>query len=387
MSRGKTVAARPVSDGRRIRWTLEQAVQAGTDRVRVDWLRFTLPLSAVVASEDRKVIDASVLGAMDRRGRELQIAIQATSGADEPIGALYVVRRGAARVCEILDAFEPGAVEDKGMDFYLTRVPLRVGDETVGYVLAGGKSSDQAATVHVNLFGSACLHISRAQWAAISAWIEQSGGWVTRCDLAVDVFAGDDITALPDQYRAGAFDVRGQRPSQREAGSWTSGHSRTFYVGQRLTGKEFRGYEKGDQLLGHEAGDEWIRYEIEFRNNARIIDPEILTRPADFFAGAYPFCESLLERLAVEADAQRIPAGQRVKDKTAEAAVRRVAGWVRRVAAPSLCAVLSYGGELIDSIVDSESWRKAARLRGWSPAELRAAFNQSFGAMVPATSQ
>lgn len=382
MSRG--VAAKAVSDGRRIRWTLEQVAQAATDRVRIDWLRFTLPLAAIVPYEERAEVDATALGALDRRGRELQFAARASQGTDEPLGAMYVAKKAAAMLCGVLDELSAGGVEERGMDFYIARVPLLVQGETVGFVLAGGKSSDQAATVHVNLFGSACLHVSPGKWCRVKQWIDQAAGWVTRCDLAVDVFAGDDVAELPAQYLAGRFDVRGQRPSQREAGAWTSGHSRSFYVGRRETGKEFRGYEKGDQLLGHEAGDEWVRYEVEFRNNARVIDTDILTRCADFFAGAYPFCEGLLDRLEVQAQAQRIPAGQRLKDKTAEAAVRRVAGWVRRVAAPSLCAVLSYGGELIDGIVESESWRQAARLRGWGPGELRRAFDTAFGAMAPA---
>lgn len=100
------------------------------------------------------------------------------------------------------------------------------------------------------------MHLSPAKWAKVREWVANSNGWLTRVDLAVDVWTGEDITALPDLYRTGAFDVRGQRPSQTENGSWTSGHSRTFNVGKRETGKALRAYEKGDELFGHEANDD-----------------------------------------------------------------------------------------------------------------------------------
>ncbi len=299
---------------------------------------------------------------------------------------MYVARKAANMLRARLPGFEVGAVEDKGMDFYLARVPVLFEGVTVGHVLAGGSSSTQAATVHFNLHGAACLRITSQDHCRIAAWIRQSSGWITRCDLAVDVFDGDDITDMPRAYLSGAFDLRGQRPKQREAGSWTSGFSRTFYVGRRETGKELRAYEKGDELFGPELDDAWIRYEVEFRNNLRVIDVAILERPADFFAGAYQFCADLLDRIGVDSHAQRIPAGQRVKDATAKAAAHRVAAWIKRVAAPSVCALLQYGGDLLENIVDSEAHRTAVRLRGWNTAELAAAFRSEFGALAPAPS-
>lgn len=380
------VAAQAVSDGRRIRWTLEQRATQDQQRVRCDWLRFTLPVAAVCPWVERLPVDATVLGAMDWQERELQLAARLSEGDDEPAGALYVARKAAQAIADVLGVFELGQVDDKGLDYYLCRVPLLVEGQVVGHVLAGGKTQSQAATVHVNLHGEGCLRVSHAKWAEVASFIEAGQGWITRCDLAVDVFAGEDIAAVPGAYLAGAFNVRGQRPAQREAGAWTSGHSRTFYVGRRETGKEFRGYEKGDQLFGADVGDPWVRYEVEFRNNARVIATDILRRPADFFAGAYPFCADLLARLSIDAAAERIPAGQRVKDATAKAAAMRLGTWVKSVAAPSLCALLRYGGEVLDLIVDSEAHRVPGRLRGWSASEVHRAFSQAFGALAPAPS-
>ncbi|MBN8490101.1 MAG: replication initiation factor domain-containing protein [Burkholderiales bacterium] len=378
MKPGRTVAAQAVSDGRRIKWTLEQAIQGETDRVRVDWLRFTLPLGAVVPFEQRGEVDPGVLGTMDRAEREVQVLARGIEA--EPLGAMYVARKAAVMLADRL-GFEVGTVEDRGQDFYLCRVPLLVNAETVGFVLAGSdKSAQQAGTVHFNLFGAACLRVSHAQWAGVASWVRDASGWITRCDLALDIFEGFDIASMPQAWLNGQFDVRGQRPAEREAGAWTSGHSRTFYVGKRETGKELRGYEKGDELFGHEAGDPWFRAEVEFRNNARVIDPAILERPADFFAGAYPWCAALLAAQSVQAEPVRIPAGQRVKDATARAAVSRTAAWVVRVAMPSVREVFDKAGEFFDEQLIGSVGRLSHRLRGWSEVERRQAFAQVFGA-------
>lgn len=383
MTKGKTVAAHPVMDGRRVRWTLEQQEQRTQEKVRIDWLRFTLPLDAVVRCDRDLDPDLSALALVDKRARDLVRACRNADAELDYTGAMAVAKSCARQLVERLGVFEVGQVEDKGMDYYSARCSILVEGQVVGVCLAGGKSPDQAGTVHVNLFGAACLHLSPAKWATVRQWVAESKGWLTRADLAVDVWTGEDITQMPVWYLEGAFDVRGQRPSQTEAGSWTSGHSRTFYVGKRETGKCLRAYEKGDELFGHEVNDPWVRYEVELRNNARVLDLELLTRPADFFAGAYPFCAALLERLEVVAQAQRIPAGQKLKDATAEAAALRAANWTARVAAPTVCALLSMGGDVLDFIVESNEHRIPGRLRGFTVPQLREAFNKVAAKFAP----
>ena len=383
MTKGTAIAARPITDGKRIKWTLEQLVQETQQRVRLDWCRFTLPLDAVVRSDRSLDPDLTVFDLLDRRTRETLVACRNADAELDYTGAMAVARSGANQFATLVGVFTVGQVEDKGMDYYAARCPLMFEGAVVGYCLAGGKSEGQAATVHLNLWGSACLHLSPAKWAKVREWVANSNGWLTRVDLAVDVWTGEDITALPDLYRTGAFDVRGQRPSQTENGSWTSGHSRTFNVGKRETGKALRAYEKGDELFGHEANDDWIRYEVEMRNNARVLDLDLLTRPADFFAGAYPFCNALLERLNVEADPQRIPAGQKLVDLTAESAVLRGSKWFSRVCAPYLCWLLTNGGEILDFIAETEAHRLPARLRGFTLASLRDAAQKVAAGFAP----
>lgn len=382
---GQRVSARPVVDGRRVRWTLEQVAARDQALVRVDWLRFTLPLDHVSGGRDVCELGREFLAALDQRGRELVAmarGVEVNTG-----GAMWVAREGARRFCEwvqpLAGGFEVGTVEDKGLDFYEARCAVMFEGAVVGYVLAGGKSSAQAATVHFNIFGGGCLHLSHANWLTVRDVIEQARGWITRVDLALDVFEGDEVTAVPAAYLAGAFDVRGKRPEQTEHGSWTNGHSRTFQVGKRETGKCLRAYEKGDEQFGADVGDPWVRYEVEFRNSARVIDLDVLARPADFFAGAYPFCEALLERLSVECAAQRIPTASRVKDATEQAAAVRVYRWLRHTAMPSVGAVFELGGDLLADLLRSEADRWPARLSGFSRESVREAFEKVAAGLAP----
>ena len=376
MNKGLTVAAQQVIDGRRIRLTLEQMQQESQQMVRLDWLRFTLPIDAIVRSDREASPDLAAFAAADAQARRKMVACRLVDASLDYTGAMALARETAKQLVEHLGLFEVGQVEDQGMDFYTARCPLILEGATVGWCLAGGKSLQQAGTVHVNLFGGACLHLSPAKLALLRDWLQRSNGWLTRTDLAVDVWSGEDIQLVESLYLEGAFDVRGQRPSQTNNGSWTCGHSRTFNVGKRETGKMLRAYEKGDQLFGHEANDPWVRYEVELRNNARVLDLDLLIRPADFFAGAYPFCAALLDRLQVEASAQRIPAGQKLADVTAEAAAMKAAQWTSRVAGPTVCALLSMGGDILDFIVQAQSHRTPTRFRGFTPAAMRQALQK-----------
>jgi phage replication initiation protein len=353
---------------------LEQVAAGDAQRARIDWLRFTVPLGAVVHVDALPALSVEFMENTDQRCRDL---VRDTRSSLIPVfGAMYAARAAAKLVSRLLGAFDVGDVEGRGTDFYTARCSLTHEGHVVGYCLAGGNSSAQSQTVHVNLFGEAALHLSHANYRPVREFIEESGGWITRCDIAVDVFHGDDITAVPDAFMAGEFDVRGKRPSQAEAGSWSSGHSRTFYVGKRESGKLFRAYEKGDQLLGPESNDAWIRYEVEFRNQSRVIDPAVLDRPGDFFAGAYPFCEALMNRLQASACPSRIPTVRQLVDRVAHAAATRVARWVRDTAGPSVVALFEFGGDLFESLVLDQQGRKPRRLAGFSRASLIEGFGK-----------
>lgn len=383
MKVSQRVSERPVLAGHRIKWTLEQARQESQENVRLDWLRFTVPLDAILCPETLPALDAEAMDSMSRADREL---IQATRAIDSSVcmnSAVGAARHGARMLAQMLGLFEADQDAERGMDFYEVRCALRHEGAVVGYVLAGGKSQAQASTVHVNLFGQACLHIRPYQWRKVRDWLEQAGGWITRVDLALDVFQGHDIRDVQSAWTSGEFDVRGKRPSQTEHGAWTSGHSRTFQVGQRMTGKVFRAYEKGDEQFGHEENDPWIRYEVEFRSSSRVVDLDTLTRPADFFAGAYPFLERIARECQTGAAAERIPTFKKVKDATELAAATRVVRWLTKTVGPALSSVFWHGGDILANIAADQRHRTPSRFVGFARENIRVALEKVAAGMTP----
>lgn len=393
-----TSKVRAVLQGQRVKFTLEAIEQANPNRVRVDWLRFTVPVDSFMVSfapefsafdQDASAFEAAaraegVWRALDASPELASMAVQITTG-DRVVSrsAQSLAKQAAAQLVERIGLFSIGEPEASGMDFYAARCAVVYEGATVGYVLAGGKSDSQRHTVHVNLFGSACLHLAPVHLERIAQWIDQLGGWITRTDLALDVWHGLDVTEVRQAWIDGEFDVRGKRPGQKEHGSWTSGHSRTFEVGNRGTGKLMRAYEKGDELLGDEANDPWVRLEVELRNSHRIVETDVIRRPADYFAGAYPYCAAFLARLDLGVSPQSIPTHAEVKDKTAEAAVTRVVRWITNTAAPALAAVWNLGGDMVAEVIEKNQHRQARRLAGFSPADIQAAFHQVARAIAP----
>lgn len=380
----RTTQARPVLDGRSVKWTLERAQAEDPGLVRIDWLRFTLPLETVVQRAPHLNQDLTYFDLLDQSGRDVARMARCADRGDGATSAQAVARAGAHWFCSLMGSpFEVGPIDEKGMDYYTARTPLMVEGAVVGFCLAGGKSTNQASTVHFNLFGSACLHIGSSQWARVKPAIDSGFGWITRVDLALDVFEGFDIEQTRTAYLSAMFDVRGKRPGQREIGSWTLGHSRTFEVGSRATGKVCRTYEKGHEQFGAESTDPWVRVEVEFRANHRVIESEVLTCPGDFFAGAYPYCQRLMEQRKAVHISRRIPTNSEVADKTADAAATRVVRWVGRTAAPALAYLLSHGGDLLETIIDREAYRMPKRFVGFGTAEVRAALKRLAETMAP----
>lgn len=393
-----TSKVRPVLQGNKVKFTLEAIEQANPNRVRLDWLRFTAPVDTFnvsfapdfgpfTVSAAQFAESARYEGVHDalQAPRQLALAAGLLVCSDSVVSrsAESAAYQAAVQLVERLGMFSAGEPEPSGMDFYTARCPVIYEGSTVGFVLAGGKSDHQRNTVHVNLFGSACLHLAPVHLQSLAAWIDQLGGWITRADLALDVWQGLDVTEVRQAWIDGHFDVRGKRPGQKEHGSWTSGHSRTFEVGNRSTGKLMRAYEKGDELFGHEANDPWVRLEVELRNSHRIVETDVIRRPADYFAGAYPYCASFLARLDLDVSAQRIPTHAEVKDKTAQAAVTRVVRWITNTAAPALSAVWNLGGDMVAEVIEKNQHRQARRLAGFSPADIQAAFHQVARAIAP----
>lgn len=153
-----------------------------------------------------------------------------------------------------------------------------------GIVAWGGKA--QRGTVHVEINGTGCTRI--ADWTLVRSWGEAQSAWITRIDLAHDDLDGAqcNVPQVLKWHEQRGFNCGGRNAKVKLAGDWhdlTDG--RTIYIGTRGN-KMLRCYEKGKQL--GDTASEWFRVELELRNKNRHLPWEMLTKPGQYLAGAYP---------------------------------------------------------------------------------------------------
>ena len=165
----------------------------------------------------------------------------------------------------------------------------RVSRGRVGW---GGDS--QRGTLHGALNGQGCARIK--DWQQVQAWGESVGAAITRADVAHDDLAGQTVNIIKARkwYELGGFNCSGRPPAVKLIDDLGSGKGKTLYIGNRAFGKQCCIYEKGKQLgapLSH-----WCRVEVRFGNKSRVIPWDIVTRPGDYLAGAYPCLAYLSER-------------------------------------------------------------------------------------------
>ncbi|PPK71895.1 DNA relaxase NicK [Methylobacter tundripaludum] len=198
----------------------------------------------------------------------------------------YVVSLSAV----LFDVFGYGVTgqRESGMNFY--KSSFNLGHNGWGLVCIGGQNGSCSVTVK----GQGLL-------AAKPGWEQRlydllktiPGSKLTRVDLANDNFNSkvsmDDYLAM---YKADLFTSRGRPPNVEQLGNWITpnGKGRTLYIGNRKSGKLLRIYEKGLQLANgfHEKFPNWLRVELELKNQDRVIPFDVLLRPGQYLAGAYP---------------------------------------------------------------------------------------------------
>ncbi|MGC5932584.1 replication initiation factor domain-containing protein [Ralstonia pseudosolanacearum] len=189
---------------------------------------------------------------------------------------------------QLTEIFGFGVTADlkRRRDFYLNAWELGDG---YGYIALGGTS--QRATMLVNITGQGCI-AARPGWEGrlydfLSSVARRPS--ITRVDLAHDCMQGEYTVEQADQwYDDGLFSLSSHAPTCEHRGDWKkpTGKGRSLYVGLRRNGKLCRVYEKG-----MEQGDEsspWVRFEVEVRNNKRVIPLDVLLDPSGYFVGAYP---------------------------------------------------------------------------------------------------
>lgn len=167
------------------------------------------------------------------------------------------------------------------------------GFDSIGLVRWGGES--QRGRVLLSMMGKGCELVK--DWAGLATWLQDHRARITRVDVAHDDHDGQtaSIEWAAKQHRAGGFNAGGRQPAHSTAGDWLDGaegtKGRTLYVGNRNSGKLCRIYEKGKQL--GEPSSRWTRIEVEWRAQDRVIPFDVLTRPGQYLAGAYPCLRGL----------------------------------------------------------------------------------------------
>lgn len=238
-----------------------------------------------------------------------------------------------------------------GRDFYAYTWTIKnEWDKEVASVSGGGET--QRETFCVTIKGEGCTFAAKGWEFRLHQYFNRFDPRVTRIDLARDFLNGEvTIADVVGCYETGAFDYRNRRPSFTRHGSGDgrvrgAEHSRTFQVGQRESGKLMRAYEKGHAFKM--LTDAWLRVEVELRNVNRIVPFDALVRPADFFAGAYDFCQMVLD---VKPQCERIATGKAVGERT----VGRFARWLENVAAPAI--------RIVQLCADSTEWADALTVK------------------------
>lgn len=200
----------------------------------------------------------------------------------------------------------------KGKDGWLRAAELSMaGDINLGRIDYDGDS--QRGWVRINLTGEGCGWVQ--DWRAAEALPDALGeAEIKRLDIALTTYGGevthDMVLAAHDR---GEFSSGGRQPHYRVIGGSDPRAGRTIYVGKRAAAdKMLRCYEKGFELLTHlpesmRAGvshingcpvDQIYRVELELKAETKHIRWQSIGQRDEVFAGAYPFCASLMPGVA-----------------------------------------------------------------------------------------
>lgn len=382
-----------VLDGSEVKARLLAERMASKSVVHVDWVRFTCLLRNAPAPSVDDLFPSAPPGGgrwapniWDDRAIEVRRILAGLPDAD--FSASAQAKDLAFAVAQALgDDYTVAPEIRKGHDFYRFRWSIeRNGVECgwVGYLSSGESPRQQAQgrTIHCNLYGAACTFAASGWNTRLADLIEEYGGDMTRCDLALDFFDGvpglpDYLSSLVGDYKAGLCDSGGKRLKCNMLGDWANGHERSFYLGSKEAGKQTNVYEKGDQLFGVEAASSWVRAELRYGNKLRELSPEMLRRPADFFAGASDWHASLIRLADAIVTPAPVKTAGRLAAETVEAEVTRNVRWFRDVAAPTAAAAIEFLG--LDELCAMVSNVKLpGRLQRFTLPELRRAFQPAF---------
>jgi phage replication initiation protein len=337
-----------VLDGDTVKLRLVAERQETQNVVHVDWVRFTCALRAapcpgaevLFTRWDSPELEFNqkmrIRSLSDFHGSEFHATAHSNELAHQVAAALG-------------SAFQVEDQPKKGMDFYKYRWSITLnGAECawVGFLSSSDspRQSKQAATIHANIFGTACTFAEAGWRDRLADLIDECEATLTRADLALDFFDGypGGIERVRVDYRDGLCNVGGRKLKFNLVGDWENGHDRSVYIGSREAGKITNVYEKGDQLYGEKAGSDWVRFELRYGNKLRVLSSELLRRPDDFFAGASDWHESVMLQASAVSGAEKVPCNVRLPIETVSAECSRAVRWIKNTAASNLALAFEY---------------------------------------------
>lgn len=272
-----------------------------------------------------------------------------------PFEVLEALRPGFGTAADLVELGDPV----KGKDGWEHRRHLKMaGDVTIGAIDYGGES--QREWVRVDVPGSGCEWVQ--DWSAIAGIVSVlKEATLRRVDIALTTFDGSVTHEMVvEAHEALQFGSGGRHPHRRVVTSSDARAGRTVYVGNRDGAKFLRAYEKGLEMLqkhvpgsvrsmvnqmefnGHGLAniEDVYRVEVEFKDaDGKVMPWPMLVERDSYFAGAYPFCASLLPG-APERRVQGMPDfGAKMELLAQLEHARRAYGRIFRT------AILAYGGD------------------------------------------
>lgn len=365
-----------VLDGREVAFRLKAERQESKGLVHVDWVRFTVRVKqqAYRAAWCTDLPERLENLLSELPDAEWAISVQAQALADEAAQALGPDFTVAQEV-------------RKGHDFYRFRWSIeRNGTECgwVGYLASGDspRQQAQATTMHVNLYGTACTFAQSGFNHRVADLVRKRDGVLTRVDLALDYFDGlsGGMERVKSDYMAGLMDHYGNRPKCNLVGDWCNGRARSFYFGSKEAGKQTNVYEKGHQLFGPKDDSPWMRVELRYGNKLRVLDPNMLNRPDDFFAGASDWHAAMLREAGATVAPEPVTTKPRLAAESILAEVKRNVRWLRDTAAPSLALAFQHLKDF--TFLDLVTHQKLpGRLGKFTETEISDAYRKAFASL------
>lgn len=193
----------------------------------------------------------------------------------------------------------------RGYMGYEQSADLSLGGMIVGRMAFGGEN--QRGWVSVNISGRGCEWVE--DWEQAVECLDKLPACENRrVDIALDTFKGEcSRETVVQAYREGGFTTSGRPPKMTQIVPEDPLDGSTVYVGSRQQAKFFRGYDKGCELMKGVRSDVQIthvdgipildiyRLELELKPKNCPLPLDLIERRDQYFSGAYPYLQSVLD--------------------------------------------------------------------------------------------